>query len=313
MASLARGMPGSHNDPMAANPNPTHITEAMWWFIEEWERLEPATVYAGSWGDFKPGYHADWYTLKHHSGWQNDYSVQLADDQVPAPHPNEHMGAAVDITFPSAQSGNYTSIRKYSDRIRAAWKARDPRLKGWREVLCNSSDGDSGADGYDFVSWSERTPDDTHKWHIHFSCLRKFVNVLDVFKAMMSILRGETLAQWLAKGDEMPKAIYTTKGYWICQAGWRDPINDGDDMAKVTEVYGNICWPKADPAGFPTPQIDLPTAQGGKGWSWEEIDRILGRPRSSGDTGTGGGATADEVRVIVHDELGKLKMSSDVE
>lgn len=300
-------MPGSHNDPMAANPNPSRITEAMWWFIEEWERLEPATVYAGSWGNFKPGYHCDWDTI-HAKGWAaNDYSVKLPDDKVGGTYLSKY-GAAVDITFPSAQSGNYTSIRMYSDRVRAAWKARDPRLKGWREVLCNSSDGDSAADGFDFTDWSERTPDDTHKWHIHFSCLRKYVDVWDVYRAMMSILRGETLAQWLAKGDDMPKAIWTTKGYWLCQGGKREPINDGDDMAKVTEVYGNVCWPKADSAGFPTPQVDLPTAQGGKGWSWDEIDRLLGRVPSTG--GGGDGASPEQVREIVHDELGKLTMAS---
>ena len=279
---------------MAGNPNPTHISDEMWWFVEEWERLESETVYAGSWGDFKPGYHCDYYTLKHHSGWQNDYSVQLADDQVPAPHANEKLGAAVDITFPSAQNGNFTNIRRYSDRIRAAWKARDPRLKGWREVLCNSSDGDSGADGFDFTNWTERTPDDTHKWHIHFSCLRKYLRILDVFQAMMSILRGETLAQWLARKDEdMPRAFWSTKGYWLAQGGKIEPINDADDMAKVTEVYGNVNWPKSDTAGFPIPQLDLPVNQGGKGWTWDEIYRLLGRPYEPGDSGGGGGSLVD--------------------
>lgn len=273
---------------MATNPQPSHITADMWWFIEEWERLEPETIFSGAWGDFKPGYHCDFYTLKHTSGWQYDYSVQQADDQVGNGHPNEHMGAAVDITFPSAQRGNFATIRKYSDRIRAAYKARDPRLKGWREVLCNSSDGDATADGYDFVFWTERSPDDTHKWHIHFSCLRKFLNVRAVFEAMLSILRGESLSQWQARGgDEMPKAIYTTKGYWLCQGGKREPINDADDMAKVIQVYGNVSWPTADGAGFPTPQIDLPVTQGGRGWSWDEIDRLLGRPYEKPVAGVG--------------------------
>lgn len=301
---------------MAANPNPTRVSNELWWFIEQLELLEPETVYAGSWGDFKPGYHTDYATSKKHPEWQPDYSIQLPDDQVGNGHPNEKLGAATDWTFPSAQNGNYANIRKYTDRVKAAWKARDPRLKGWREVLGNSSDGDSGADGYDFVSWTERTPDSSHKWHLHFSCLRKYVNVLEVFQAMLSVLRGETLAQWQArKDDDMPKAIWTTKGYWLCLGGKREPINDADDMAKVTEVYGNINWPKSDTAGFPTPQVDLPVNQGGKGWSWDEVDRLLGRPYIPGGVGNGatGGASAEQVQAIVHQELTKLKMVSDVE
>ncbi len=275
---------------MAANPNPSHVTNELWWFIEEWERMEPATVFAGAWGDFKPGYHCDYYTLEHTSGWTNDYSTQLADDQVGNGHPNEHMGAGVDITFPSAQNGDYTSIRRYCDRVRAAWKARDPRLKGWREVLGNSSDGDSGADGYDFTSWTERTPDSSHKWHIHFSVLRRYVNVLEIFQAMMSILRGETLAHWQgAEGDDMPKAIWTTQGYWLCQGGRREVIMDADDMAKATGVYGKgILYPHDDGGGFPAPQLDVPKDKGGEGWTWDEIDRLLGRPYVPGG-GEGGG------------------------
>lgn len=101
--------------------------------------------------------------------------------------------------------------------------------------------------------------------------------------------------------DDMPRAIWTTKGYWLCQGGTREPINDADDMAKVTEVYGKICWPAADTAGFPVPQIDLPVNQGGKGWTWDEIDRLLGRPYApSGGTGTG--LSEEQVRDIAEEE-----------
>lgn len=81
--------------------------------------------------------------------------------------------------------------------------------------------------------------------------------------------------------DEMPKAIQTTKGYFVCQGGYRELIADGDDMAKVIAVYGQVSWPTADGNGFPTPIIDAPVARGGLGWTWDEIDRILGRDRAA--------------------------------
>lgn len=219
---------------MATNPNPTHITAEMWWFVEELDKLDGAdTVYAGSWGDFKPGYHCDAYTLWWHkdkSGayiWRNDYSTKLRDDLVLGT-PLEHFGAAVDLTFRSAQAGNPATIRKYGGRVRAAWLARDPRLKGWREVLIQG-DADTAADGYDFVSWTERTPDSTHTWHGHFSVLRRYVETLAVYEAMLSILRGETLDQWLARGVNNMQRIArdaTTKQHWMGDGIWRRKLTD---------------------------------------------------------------------------------------
>lgn len=275
---------------MATNPQPSHITAEMWWFIEEWERMAPATVFAGAWGDFKPGYHCDYWTLKHHSGWQNDYSVQLADDQVGGGHPNEHMGAAVDITFPDAQSGNYTTIRRYSDRVRAAWKARDPRLKGWREVLCNSSDGDTPADGYDFVSWTERSPDDTHKWHMHFSCLRKYLNVRAVFEAMMSILRGETLAQWESRETGTMATVFKYNNqYWISRGDTMSREVIPGAVGVVSGEMNVVCdvhrvYPDKDSHGYPA--TDLKT----RDWNDARVDLTFGKLKSSGG---GGAVTAD--------------------
>jgi hypothetical protein len=278
---------------MATNPQPSHVTAEMWWFVEEWERLEPETVFAGAWGRFKPGYHCDFYTLKHTAGWQNDYSVQLADDQVGNGHPNEHMGAAVDITFPDAQSGNYTTIRKYSDRIRAAWKARDPRLKGWREVLCNSSDGDTAADGFDFTgSWPERTPDDTHKWHMHFSCLRKYLNVRSVFEAMMSILRGETLAQWQSRETGTMATVFKYNNqYWISRgdATSREVIPGAmgvasGEMNVVCDVHR--VYPDKDSRGYPA--TDLKT----RDWNDARVDLTFGKIKSTANGG-GGTVTSD--------------------
>jgi hypothetical protein len=282
---------------MANNPQPAHITAEMWWFVEELERIESKdTVFAGAWGRFKPGYHCDYWELWNHKVdgafiWRNDYSIKLPDDKVGGT-PLEQFGAAVDWTFLSAQAGNFTNFRKYGGRIRAAWAAHDPRLKGWREVLCQG-DPDVSADGYDFVSWTERTPDATHTWHMHFSVLRKFLRTLSVYRAMISILKGETLAQWLAGGEDDDMTVNTfwlsaavhgaeNDGFWISQGGWRELIRDNDDYGKLTLAHPGIrALPKPNANGWPESVLS--------NWSVDEVDRILGRRRVINADGTVGG------------------------
>lgn len=291
---------------MAANPNPNRITAGMWWFIEEWERMEPATVYAGSWGNFKPGYHCDWNTI-HANGWAaNDYSVKLAEDQVGGTYLAK-FGCAVDITFPDAQSGDYTRIRKYSDRVKSAWAAFDPRLIGWREVLCNCSDNDSAADGFDIPGHYERTPDDTHKWHKHYSILRKHVDEMERYQAMMSVLRGESLSQWLTGGggDSDMRLFMWNGGYWLSRGdgtmGRETPPQPdaGGKYSKMVAVYGSCVVPGKDGNGWPSP--DLKT----QGWTEDDINKAFGMPIPWGsgagphDSSGGGGVTMEQVNAAI--------------
>lgn len=287
---------------MAANPHPDHITAEMWWFVEELERLDPAdTVFAGAWGNFKPGYHCDYFTLVHTPAWANDYSIHLADDKVGGTW-LEQYGAAVDWTSLSAQAGNYEKFKRYGTRVRAAWQAKDPRLKGWREVLCQG-DSDPTADGYDFVYWTQRTPDLSHTWHMHFSCLRKYLASLNVYKAMLSILRGETLAQWLAGegggGDDMFFFQVEDQG-----AGRMNGCTYEFAPDYPTLLKWQAAWP-----GVPTRKIKRADLLAGMyGVSMDRLINTSGPGPAPGD-----GVTESEVRVIVRDELDHTKLVSDLE
>lgn len=271
----------------------------MWWFIEELERMEgPDTAFAGAWGRFKPGYHCDAWELWNHTDkngnhiWRNDYSLFLPDDKVLGTA-LEQFGAAVDWTFLSAQAGNFTNFRKYGSRIRAAWVAHDPRLRGWREVLCQG-DGDNPADGYDFVSWTERTPDDTHRWHMHFSCLRKFLSTLRVYRAMISILKGETLAQWLAQdqvgGGRMLVPFTITDGTQAAGAY--------DDFLKVHQMAANGAEFERWRQGQAVMEISRAQYDAGKvGSNWDGL-------MTKWNSGTGGGGESGGVTMAdVHDAI----------
>lgn len=275
---------------MAANPNPAHVTDAMWWFIEEWERLEPETIFAGAWGRSKPGYHCDWNKLESTPAWDDDYSTYLPDDQVGGTWLAEY-GAAVDITFPSAQSGNYSKIRKYSDRIKAAWKAFDPRLKGWREILCNCTDNDSAADGFDIPGHYERTPDSTHKWHIHFSVLRKYLADLTIYQAMMSILRGETLTQWENRGKSTMAIVFKyDNAYWISRGDATEREIISTEIGVITGDMNVVCdvhrvYPDKDKNNYPATDLKQPP----RSWSEANVDAAFGKIATSNSDGGGSG------------------------
>lgn len=310
-------MPGSHNGAMAANPHPLHITTEYWWFIEQLQLLELLdTVFAGAWGRNKPGGHCDayylhWYKENGVYVWRNDYTMRHPDDKVLGT-PLDQFSASTDWTFRSAQRGDFTNISKYGRRIAVAFAARDPRLFGWHEVLIQA-DMDKAPEGFNFRSWTTRIPDSTHEWHGHFTCSRKYLRSLSVFQAMLSILRGETLAQWEAQGDDVMAQVFLWNGkYWISKG-------DAKERSQVPGVVGKVSpemnvvtsahkvYPGRDALGYPTP--DLIT----RDWTEALVDLAYGKVAASTGGGTGDGASAEEVRVIVHDELSKLTLVSDVE
>lgn len=167
---------------MDPNPLPTRITDELWWFSQQLLTLVPGTLFGGIYAP-KAGYHNTRAALLANPAWRNDYSIRLpADKRGP-----DDKSAAVDWTFPEAQGGDYRRISLYGGRVRDAFNARDPRLAGWREVLIQA-DLDSPPEGYDFMSWSTRTPDNTHQWHGHFSVLREHVRNLSVMRGMLGVL-----------------------------------------------------------------------------------------------------------------------------
>lgn len=172
------------------NPNPGRITDAMWWLWEQLFALDPADTDLGGIFANKPGYHN---TRANNSS--TDYSVRDAiDKQGPS-----DKAAAIDWTFRSAQAGNYANINKYFSRFMTAARARDPRLFGWREGQGNE-DVDKTAEGWDIRYHRSENPSGTHAWHCHFSEDRAYVESLDNKKALLSVLKGETLEQFLAAG-----------------------------------------------------------------------------------------------------------------
>ena len=180
-----------------------------------WDRLhelEPTSELGGICA-FKPGYHAS--REENEQNWPGNYSIQDSEDQGG----DEDWCAAIDWTFPEAQSGNYIKINMYSNRLKASGEDdNDSRLNNLREFFGNT-DKDVNTEGWDYrYAQSSTSSDKTHAWHIHISFDRKSANDRATMDRLLEVLRGEPMAQGmvgLRQGDkgEPVKELQALLGY----------------------------------------------------------------------------------------------------
>jgi len=172
----------------ADNPWPGGIAEQTWWFSEQC--LAIAGVSGGIYAD-KPGFHN---TVKINLvKWPNNYSVALP---ILRAGPQD-KARAFDWTFPEAKTKNYFRINLYSQRLMDASRARDPRLRALYEWFGTKDGANIGFNVYKNVFSSS---DDSHDWHIHFSFITAYLLDWAGVQAVISVLRGESLAAYRARG-----------------------------------------------------------------------------------------------------------------
>lgn len=166
----------------------------MWRFWLEFKAFEPSVQLGGIYA-VKPGYHNARDNLP-----ASDYSVQLPADKLGS----GASAAAIDLTFPDAQSARYDTIIKYADRLlRSGVDPNDPRGNRLREFY-GQADQDTKVEGWDFQHLVPVTSDSSHLWHIHLSFLRQYQQEWEGFRDVLSILRGETTQQWHDSVNQPP-------------------------------------------------------------------------------------------------------------
>lgn len=173
----------------------------MWQFWLDFHALEPTCELSGIYAA-KPGYHNYRNALP-----SSDYSVKLVlDKQGPG-----DMAAAIDLTFPDAQSGRYDTIIRYADRLLDSGRDPDDPRGNYLREFYGQADSDTGVEGWDFQFLVTVTSDSSHLWHLHLSFLRAYLNDPEAFRAVLSILKGETVDQW-RNGDTSMFCNYGQSG-----------------------------------------------------------------------------------------------------
>jgi hypothetical protein len=215
----------------------------------QWEELYASAVLSGIVGDqahaARGGYH-----ISIQDQPSSNYSVIRPDDKAPPGTWPRNTASAVDMTM------NTSDMKKCHIRLREAWKNRSKDVRMKYINAWNGWDGEGDAGRYDVVTGSVGTATADHKWHIHLEIRRRYVNDRAAMLAILSILKGETLEQFLGE-DDMTKAEFMA---------WMDEFFATTTQAgngTPTSQVGRDAWAQ----GLPNPYVPSTTA-GGKSTAW---------------------------------------------
>lgn len=164
-------------------------------FAKGIEKIFPSAVCSGIVGDARHARRGGYHIGRKFQPSTN-YSVTRPQDRAGC-GPGDGSSAA-DITM------NRRDMMLASSRIAAAWRnANDPRRKYLNAV--NGWLGKGNATRWDFYARKTKTATPDHKWHIHAEQRRAYIMSAIANRAIWSILRGESVAQWL-KSEGVPAA-----------------------------------------------------------------------------------------------------------
>jgi len=172
------------------NPNPGYITDEMWNLWLTVEGIIPGVRLGGIYA-YKSGYHNTVNSNK--KSWPNDYSIRLALDLTQP----DNKARAIDLTMDNRQMVLRTSLLQQS-----ALDPVDSRLRCVREFYgtLNTTSVYGLIKDNEEGPWRFASSDASHLWHIHISIFTTYVDVSAVLAGIVSVLSGQTYADWINSG-----------------------------------------------------------------------------------------------------------------
>lgn len=177
----------------------TLVSEQVRWLADQWEDHcgYPSAVLSGIVPDQRHldngGYHCSVEDLRRFDN-EKDYSNTRPDDR----DQNVQYGAGIDMSMSPAD------MKRCHDRVRRVWADKtDPRRVYVNAINTWSGTGD--AVRLDFYANTSKYASPDHKWHNHGELRRRWLRDWTAVRAVVSVLRGDTVAQWkasLGQGDD---------------------------------------------------------------------------------------------------------------
>lgn len=162
-----------------------------------WKGFFSSAKISGIVGDTR---HDGGYHISREDNEPGNYSVVRPDDKV---GPGDRA-AAVDMTM------NVADMKSCTVRLVSAFNdLADPRRK-YINAFNGTTDG-KVARRWDYYARRVGAASDDHLWHVHLEIRRRYVNSATAMKAVLSILRGETVAQYLTSIGVTPVVSRVSK------------------------------------------------------------------------------------------------------
>lgn len=211
------------------NPNPSRMTDALWWLVCMREALEPGLSENGGTFADKAGSHNIGANLPDHGegNIRTDHSIRHAWNRS-GPWWKTKC-AAHDWTFLDAQRGDYRTINRYTRRLINAMKdPADTRPDKVVFYTLGNIDGGVTTEGWnELKNGPEYSGDNTHAWHRHDSFFRNVVGDFWAMWAVLTIDMGWTYQQWqqsLEEDDMTKEQFFSWMTEWVKSGTGRDAL-----------------------------------------------------------------------------------------
>lgn len=179
-----------------ANPNPSRMTDALWWLVCMREALEPASQNGGTFAN-KAGSHNAGENLRDFGQGDRRTDHSIRDPFNRSGKWWKEFCAAHDWTFPDAQRGDFRTIDKYTSRLISAMKdPKDLRPDDVYFYTIGQADNDRVVEGYNERDDDDETGDPSHLWHRHDSFRRNIIGSFPHMWKALTIDMGWSYADW---------------------------------------------------------------------------------------------------------------------